>query len=88
MKGVDVAIADPAPVDPNQDDRPSIPELILAHRHSVDEVKAELLQEPEFDYGNKHDDLDSPLCIEPQETKESSCGRQAHSSSSSLSKRA
>jgi CRAL/TRIO domain len=57
MKGVDVAIADPAPVDPNQDDRPSIPELILAHRHSIDEVKAELLQEPEFDYENKHDDL-------------------------------
>jgi hypothetical protein len=57
MKDVDFAIAEPVPVDSDYDDRPSIKELIREHRCSIDEVKAELLNEPEFDYENKHDDL-------------------------------
>jgi CRAL/TRIO domain len=57
MKDVDVAIAEPAVVNSKDDDRPSIAELIREHRTSIDEIKMELLSEPEFDYENKHDDL-------------------------------
>lgn len=57
MKGVQVAIAEPATPLDDVEDRPSIIELIREHRRSIDEIKAELLNEPEFDYETKHDDF-------------------------------
>ena len=56
MKGIDVAIADPMPLEHKGDERPSVKELIETHRKKIDKVKGELSQDPLYE-SSKHDDL-------------------------------
>ena len=56
MKGIDVAIADPMPLEHQGDERPSVKELIETHRKKIDKVKQELSEHPLYD-ATKHDDL-------------------------------
>ena len=56
MKGVGVALADPAPPLNEHDERPSAKDLVAQHRGAVEQVRQELEADPLYD-ACKHDEL-------------------------------